>query len=320
MSLFKKNAEPVAEGTIDESQIDSVESVSRTSEYKKYSPASPVKQVIEVMLLEFKQYFKSKGLIFLFVLGALIPLLQVLNILDIVGFVGIMFKTMSGNVYDLALSSSSYLHYCLIFLPIIMLLAMVFLCGRTISQEYTGRTCFLNFPLPMEKWVIYTGKFLAIFITSMTLILFTYGLGMVATTAKYGSVVLDPVYQSILLSLIVMLALIATGMFFSSVCKRRGGMLSFLLLFFVFPVILFVIAVGNNSFSNLPEFFLYTPTFALDSILVLISWDPTVSLSGALIGNGYLHIADFGPTAIAMILWAIVFFAAGVYLFNRREA
>ncbi len=321
MSFFKKKEEAVADGNVlDEKNLESIEIKRRTSEYTKFTPPSSLKQVFYVMMLEFKQYFKSKAIIVLFVFAALIPVLEMTGALHIVDFMASFFSFTTGHT---TLTSLSYLHLCIIMLPLVMLFAMMSLCGRTISQEYTGKTCYLNFPLPVDRWVLFTGKFVAILITCITLILFTYGLGMVATTIKYGSIVLDPIYISVALSIVTMAALISLGMFFSSISKRRGGGLAFVVVYFIVPAIAFAVMLSSSDLkaaASSIEFMLYTPSFAVEEVLIALSWDPTLSLAGAVIGTSFTNIASAGMIALAMIIWAAVFYAIGVFMFTRREA
>ena len=299
-------------------RIDEIEVKRRQSQYASYALPSNLSQLWTVIKLEFKQYFKSLKLVLLYLMVILVPVLQMCN-MDVIGLFGGLMTLLSNGT---EMTSLQYMHYCLILIPTVMVLAMAILCGRTISQEYENRTCFLNMPLPVDRWVFFTGKFIAIAITSFSILLVGYGMAMLATNMKYGEIAVSPVIQSLLLSMITMLSFIATGIFFSCVMKKRGGVVSLALMMFIIPLIPLALSLLLNK-SSMPgwtEIFLYTPPFATDVSLIMLGWEPTMSLSGFAIGNMYNVAPSLIGTVVSMLLWAAVFFTAGIIMFDRREA
>lgn len=321
--MMKKKAEPAP--TVDEKSIESVEMKKRESTYTKYAVPNNTKQILEVMRLEFIHYFKGKGIVVLYILAAVFPLLEIIKIgsfsISIVSFITTFSAIMTGSA---TLTSLQYLHYCLLFLPTVMVLAMFILCGKTISKEYTDRTCFLNFPLPVEKWVLFTGKYLAVAITSFSIILLNYGCAMLVTNMKYGTIVIMPVIQSILLSFASMLALISVGMLFSCALKNRSGIASLMTVMFLIPLIPMALSLGitdimDKPISFLVEMFQYTPPFGTDVALIVLGWDPTMSMSGFVIGQVIGEVPSFWVEFIVMLLWAAGLFFASIKVFERRE-
>lgn len=303
--------------TEDKFKLEGIESKKRESEYRAFELPTPMNQLGTVIKLEFKQYFKSPKLILLYVMAVLVPLLQICN-MDVIGTFSMFTQMLSGGS---ALTPLQYMHYCMILMPTVMVLAMAILCGKTISQEYTGKTCFLNLPLPVDRWVFFTGKFIAISITSLSIMLVGYGFSMIATNIKYGLMAYGPVGESLVVGIFAMLALISTGMFFSSVCKKRGALVSLAIIMFLIPLIPLAVSLIINK-STLPgicDIFLYTPPFATDLMLIVFGWDPTISLSGFSIGNLYNKVPSIIASVAASFVWAVAFFAAGIYMFKRRE-
>lgn len=301
----------------DKYRLDDIEVKRRQSDYKKFTLPTAIDQLKTVIQLEFKQYFKGAYPILLYILAVLIPVLQICNV-DVIGLVKDFISLMSGGA---EMTSLQYLHYTLILMPTVMVLAMAMLCGKTISQEYEGKTCFLNLPLPVERRIFFTGKFIAISITAITVVLVGYGASMIDTNMHYGTIAIDPVIESLAIGIFVMLAFVATGMFFSSICKKRGGIIVMCLMMFIIPAIPVAVALVTNdtSLSGIWDIFLYTPPFATDTMLTTLGWDPTMSLSGFAIGNLYKDVATVVGTILASLAWTVIFFAAGLYMFNRRQ-
>lgn len=297
--------------------LEQIEVKRRNSEYTKYKLPTKLNQLNTVLRLEFKQYFKSIKLLILYGMAILLPVMQMCN-LDIIGTFSVLTNLLSGGN---SMTSLQYLHYCLILMPTVMVITMTFLCGRTISQEYEGRTCFLNLPLPVDRWIFFTGKFIAITITSFSIILVGYGMAMIATNVKFGSIAVTPVLLSIAIAFVAMLAFVATGMFFSSLLKKRGGLVSLAIIMFGLPLIpvLFSLIINKTPLPGWLDIFMYTPPFSTDAMLIALGWDPTMSLSGLAIGTMYTRGPALIGTFIASLLWAIGFFVGGIVMFNRRE-
>ena len=310
-----KTAAPAQEE--DKFSLEGIESKKRGSEYKVYEPPKTMRQLGEIIKLEFRQYFKSPKLIVLYAMAVLVPILQICNV-DVIGMFSGIVSIMNGGS---ALTPLQYLHYCLILMPTVMVLAMAILCGKTISQEYEGKTCFLNLPLPVSRWVFFTGKFIAIAVTCISVMLIGFGFAMIATNTKFGCIAPASVFESLLIGIFTMLALISTGMFFSSICKKRGGLLSLVTIMFIIPLIPIAASLIMNT-PDMPSYldiFLYTPPFSTDAMMIALGWDPTMSLSGFAIGMLYNRAPSVIGSVLASFLWAVALFAAGVVMFNRRE-
>lgn len=314
---FKKK-EP--EATVNEESLSYEELMQSEQTYDKYTVPSNGNQLWTIVRLEFKHFLKTKSFFILFILAAIVPLIQMTGLLNIVE--KFIFLLSVVNQPRDEISANMYMHYCLVLLPLIMLFCMVFFCGKTISNEYANRTAYLNMPQPMERWVIFTGKFIAISLISFSIILFAYGMAFLATALKYSDVFVMPIFESVIVSFFCMLALVAVGMLFSSIMKNRGGAMAFLTMFVLIPMIIPIIVLILSNvfhFNYNADFLQYTLPFLMDDAFILISYDPVMNIPSFLTILVPMPMPDTWALILCALIWAAGCFAGGLYLFNKKE-
>lgn len=322
LDFLKKKSVPT-ETVEEEFHDDEIRGSSMTKEdfYDKYTVPSDFKQVLGVVLLEFKHFLKTKSFFILFILGMIVPLIQMSGTIDLVGNLNQFFGAVSGSGSS-SMSANTYMHFCMCLLPLIMLLCMVFFCGKTISNEYAERTAFLNLPLPIKRWTIFTGKFIAISAISFSIVLFSFGMAFLATSMKYDQIILAPLFQSIFMSLICTMALVATGMLFSSVFRKRGGAMGLLIMMIVIPLAIPLAFTMLESLLNMGlkyDFLQFTLPFIIDDAFLLISWDPMLSIPCFFTIMDFKSMPSIGAMFILAIVWGALCFAGGLYMFNKKE-
>lgn len=174
----------------------------------------------------------------------------------------LVFVGIGAMVYNLEAAVSNF-EYVLGFTAVVFIVIVPILTMRSISEERKQKTDQLLYSLPIATWKIVVGKYLAlvcVFLLPLAVIAF-YPL----LFAQYGDVYLPTSYGSLLAFFLTGTALIAIGLFISSLTENLG-----------FAAGMGVAAVALNFYSvSLAEYVSATAmgsAIALLAVILLLGW------------------------------------------------
>lgn len=185
-----------------------------------------------------------------------------------------------------------------------------------LSEDFSGKTGFINLTLPMRRSVNLFGKYLAgmtmCVITYVILYLLVYGFCM----NKYGSVPVD-IWGSLAVAVCVLFCYGAFEMLLNAVFKKQAKKMD-LILFFVIPGLFLLLT--------------YKGIASLDTLQYVFPVGDSVL---AALGNGFggFSLLTLGGLALSMpaitasaadmcllsIAWCILFLGGALYFYSRRE-
>lgn len=166
----------------------------------------------------------------------------------LLAFVGI-----GAMLYNIQASVANF-EYVLNFVSIGLVVIIPVLTMRSFAEERKQKTDQLLYALPLKTWQIVTGKYLALvimFLLPMAIIsIYPY------IFSKYGEVYLPGAYGSIFAFFIMGTALIAIGMFISSITDNQGFAAGIAIVLFLFNYYSVTLAeqVSSTSFGAAAAF------------------------------------------------------------------
>ena len=274
----------------------------------KRSPPSDMKQVMLVTRYDIYKHLRSKRLLGLLIVEALLLVLI------------LALPPLLGNEYshdpDRYLSSFTSANT----INLLIVIGATLFAGDAIVSEYQNRTGYLIFPNPLKKSVLFLGKFLASVIIIGGAVLIWYGVGMLSGLAITGGVTILAFY-SLLLALLYSVACVGVGFFLSALMKGSTGALvfTFALLFMILPIVDSTVgAIGGVK----PEVSLTFAGGAVDYIMQ--SPYPSDSSQTLPIGSGqnltlYSWYPSVANSIIVMLAYGLIFGTLTLILFKRRE-
>ncbi len=203
--------------------------------------------------------------------------------------------------------------------PSLAVIGAVFFAGDAIAGEFESKTGFLLFINPVKRLVLWTGKFLAGFIATAILVIFSYIIIIIALLAIYQQVPVE-LLKSFGLCLLYAGAVLSVTFLFSSLSKGSMGATVITLLFiFVICGILegVLTATGNPSW--------YILSAAGDSVTAVLS---DMNRIMATLG---IDTSQFGPmmenfkplditmAMVGMIIYLVPCFIASLWISRRRQ-
>ncbi len=131
-------------------------------------------------------------------------------------------------------------------LELMTIICGTFFVGDAIASEFEHKTAFISFINPVKRETIVLGKYIAAFIPVALAVSLYYLVGAVAMYTSYNEISMKFV-MSYLLELLYLASVTAFTMLFSSLFKRGilASVLSFILLFLVFPIISFILVLAG---------------------------------------------------------------------------
>ncbi|OGO16854.1 MAG: hypothetical protein A2Z15_02750 [Chloroflexi bacterium RBG_16_50_11] len=203
--------------------------------------------------------------------------------------------------------------------PSLAVIGAVFFAGDAIAGEYESKTGFLLFINPVKRVVLWTGKYLAGFIATATLIIFSYIIIIISLLAIYQEVPVD-LLKSFGLCLLYAGAVLSLTFLFSAVSKGSMGATVMTLLFiFVICQILQSVLLATGK----PYWFILST--GGDSVTAVLSD------MNKLIASLGIDVSRFGPmmenykpmditlAIYGMLLYLIPCFIASIWISRRRQ-
>jgi ABC-2 type transport system permease protein len=203
--------------------------------------------------------------------------------------------------------------------PSLAVIGAVFFAGDAIAGEYESKTGFLLFINPVKRIVLWTGKYLAGFIATAILIVFSYIIITIALTAIYQQVPVE-LLKSFGLCLLYAGAVLSVTFLFSAISKGSMGATVMTLLFiFVVCQILesvlmttgkpywFILSAGGDSVTAvLTDVYKMIQSLGIDT-----------SKFGSMMEN--YKPMNITLTALGMLIYLIPGFIASIWISNRRQ-
>ena len=269
-----------------------------------YNIGSELSQTKTIFMIQMKLFSKMKWTYFMLFVALLIPVV-VLLAPELIDMLGLLFG-ISGEY------STMYIAELLMFLPLFLGFITSIMCGTQIPQEFKDRTAYMNMSLPMSRRSFYFGKYLAGLVMCIGIFMFAYGTAVATSMMKYDLIFPDLITESLILTIIGVLAYSATAFCIGCFMKKGSSLVPFVLMSFVLPGVIVVIA------SNMDAWWLTQLPFFLGEAALGILGAPISGSAGMLVIQK-MNLGDVGTMAVIGIIWAVVFLLIGMIKTERRE-
>jgi ABC-2 type transport system permease protein len=203
--------------------------------------------------------------------------------------------------------------------PSLAVIGAVFFAGDAIAGEYESKTGFLLFINPIKRVILWTGKYLASFLATAALIVFSYIIIMIALLAIYQQVPVE-LLKSFGLCLLYGGAVISVTFLFSAISKGSMGATVMTLLFiFVICGILQSVLLATGK----PYWFILSSSGdAITAVIsdmnrLIASLGIDTSHFGPMMEN--LKPLDIGLSIWGMIIYLVPCFIASLWISRRRQ-
>ena len=203
--------------------------------------------------------------------------------------------------------------------PSLAVLGAVFFAGDAIAGEYENKTGFLLFINPIKRVILWTGKYLAGFIATAALVVFSYIIIMIALLVIYHTVPVE-LLKSFGLCLLYAGAVLSLTFLFSAISKgSMGATVMSLLFIFVICGILSSVLMATQK----PNWFILSA--AGDSVTTVIT--PITQMMASL-GVDTPHLndmiqnykpVDIGLSIAGMAIYLVPCFIASLFISRRRQ-
>lgn len=197
---------------------------------------------------------------------------------------------------------------------VLIVFAGIIFGGDAIAGEFQNKTGYFLMGLPIKRWSVYAGKYLAAFAASLVTIAvyFVFIIGFGAYFLGTGVVTLA-LFESLALALLYLAALLGTTFLFSSLFKTSlyGVLVVAVLFLFGFTIVIALV----EGLAHIEPWFVVTYANAVIAY-------PFGSIP-AHIGRGMLGSTVYNPTYPEGILIMLGYFLGttlgGLLLFEREE-
>lgn len=267
------------------------------------TPPSDVNQVGVVIKYEVLKYLRSKRLLGLIIIEALVLLLIT------------VLPPLLGN--DYATNADAFINGYMSYVTILIVIGATLFAGDAIVSEFQGRTGYLLFPKPVKRSVLLAGKFIAsagaMFLVLIAYYLVALLLGL-AITGGFSTLGVE----SLLLAMLYSLAALAVGYLISSVMKGATGalILTFALFLFILTILMGVLTVGGVE-----PWFLVNFAGGVVGYITQVPY-PTSGVGDPGVGpqlSMNQYIPDIGVSVAVMLTYLVVSLVLAYFFFKRRE-
>lgn len=267
------------------------------------TPPSDINQVGVVVKYEVLKYLRSKRLMGLIIIEALVLLL--LTVLP----------PLLGN--DYATNADAFINGYTSYVTILIVIGATLFAGDAIVSEFQGRTGYLLFPKPVKRSALLAGKFIAsagaMFLVLITYYLVALLLGL-AITGGFSTLGVE----SLLLAMLYSLAALAVGYLISSVMKGATGalILTFALFLFILTILTGVLTLGGVE-----PWFLVNYAGGVVGYITQVPY-PSSGTGDPGVGPGFsmaTFIPDVGISIAVMLAYLVVSLVLAYFFFKKRE-
>jgi len=203
--------------------------------------------------------------------------------------------------------------------PSLAVLGAVFFAGDAIAGEFENKTGFLLFINPVKRLILWSGKYLAAFIATALLVVFSYIIIMISLLAIYHQVPIE-LLKSFGLCLLYAASVLSLTFLFSAISKGSMGA-TVMTLLFIF--IICGILEGVLSATGKPSWFILsaagdsvsTVLVSMNQLLAGLGVDP--SKYGQAIQN--FKPVDIGLSIAGMMIYLVPCYIASLWISKRRQ-
>ena len=278
-----------------------------------YSIPSGFSQTVIIFKSQMQIFSKRKSIYVLVLMGVLIPLLYLL-LKD-------SFKTMT-MFYDG--TSNGMMGMLLCMFPFILGIFTASICGKLMPNEFINRTAYMNMALPISRLSFCVGKYLASLVITIGVCVFAYGMALLTAMGDFKYFDDVAIGKSLLMMILSVMVYTTTAFAFGCFMKKGAGILSFLFLVFLIPIICIILM--NNNVMTMDQLG-YFPNLFPDVSCFLLGGKVAASPFGmynmimSIVGVPFLDPSTYslGIACLIGIIWSLLFFALGTFTVYRRE-
>ncbi len=270
-------------------------------------------KTIQVFQYYFRNYYRSKSFYLMLSIDLLISSLLVYFSLMYSGSIDRLVEPIIANPpVELLRRLFDYIwNFALMYLPV---LAAVFFGSPAISSEIEERTAFHIFPLPIGRYSLFVGKFLAAMAVSMIISLIF--LAFEWTTFFLVFSVFQPVqfYYSLLIVVVFLFSILSITFLSSAIFNRNlyAYITVFVTYFLVFPSTSYVVSI----------FYGYSPSYLLNvAAEILQKIYVNLSIFSLLQGSSInpAPMKDIIYSIMIMLSYGFMSLVIALLLFERKE-
>jgi len=272
-------------------------------------PPSDLRQMAVVTKYELLKYLRSRRLL---IIVALLAIILILNL---------VLPPTIGSGYDP--DPTTFTSTMLGEIGILIVLLATFFGADAIVSEFESKTGLLLLPNPVKRHVLVLGKFIASAMISVGAVALYYAVTVIAVIAIDGSIAANT-SLSFLYALTYVFAILAIAYLFSSIFK--SSVYSIVLTFFTFFLILPIIDSLGASLAHFKPWF--TLTFASGIVLDILQQPYPVDVVRTVERTfrnttRTLTVAAYYPSVPQALAVIFVYFIVGLilalYITKRRE-
>ena len=263
----------------------------------------------------FRNYYRSRSFyLMLFIVVLVVSLLTYLSFKYFAYNADLPNFLRTGIVISGSLKRSEFLfiwEFAGNYLPVF---AGVFFGSPAISSEIESRTAFHTFTLPVPRFVLYSGKFLAAFSVSAIIMSFFYAGQLINYVLLYSRLPGVEFLQSYGAMLFFALAIIAITFLVSTVFNKNTY--AYISVFILYFLILSTASLVITFLYGVTPYYLLNVASSID-YEVYINFNPfdfssLPSLSPA-------PLSQISTYVMVMVIYAVSTFLAGAYVFENKE-
>ncbi|AGO60239.1 MULTISPECIES: ABC transporter permease [Ferroplasma] len=265
-----------------------------------------------IYLQYIKNYYRSRSfflmLFLILLIGSMMSYFSFKYVNDLPSFLG-------GTVFPASMKVNVFYYLWTLVLLYIPVFASVFFGSPAISSEIENKTAYFIFPLPINRYKLFFGKYFAAFTVTMFIVgiylifeVFTLSYLLGAIPATYFS------YSFIMLVLFILSIMSVTFLISAIFNKNTYAYITVFVIYYIF------FEAGSFIIELLYK---YTPVYFLNdaaSIIerVYININP---------GNAFVSHIDINPasfseimlSALIMVIYAVIALVIGMLLFDKKE-
>ena len=269
-------------------------------------------KIATVYLQYIKNYYRSRSfflmLFLILVIGFMMSYFSFKYINDLPKFLG-------GNVFTSSIRVELFYYLWTLVLLYVPVFASVFFGSPAISSEIENKTAYFIFPLPINRYKLFFGKYFAAFTVTMFIVGIYLVFEVVTLTYLLGTIPVTYFLDSCLMLILFIFSIMAVTFLISAIFNKNtyAYITVFVIYYIVFEAGSFIIEL----------LYKYTPVYLLNeagSIIerVYININP---------GNAFVTKVDINPapfsdiilSAMIMIIYTVVALVIGMLLFEKKE-
>lgn len=272
-----------------------------------------MQKTLQVTKYFFRNYYRSRSFYLMLVIDVLICILFIYFSFRYTSKIGVFVGRFIKNPPESILENVfDYIwNFALLYLPV---LAAVFFGSPAISSEIEDRTAYHIFPLPISRYSLFAGKFIAAFLVSLVVIFIFLGVEWAVFPFIFHTYQVTAFYSTIYLVVIFLFSILSITFLSSSIFNRN--LHAYITVFVAYFLIL------NAASYIIQILYGYTPSYLLSVAADILQ---TIYINIPIFGvSSSISIAPASSSTILhsifiMLAYAFVSLAVAIILFERKE-